>query len=93
MPSRSTFRRSTAIKSSWSSAAEPKHALPPLSAFSFSEILASIDSDVSADIHKIAEICGKSKLSMANEYGSHLPPHGARDQIIEQDEDIDGESR
>ena len=91
MPSRSTFRRSTAIKSSWSSAAEPKHALPPLSAFSFSEILASIDSDVSADIHKIAEICGKSKLSMANEYGSHLPPHGARDQIIEQDEDIEEE--
>ncbi|MCJ1382872.1 hypothetical protein MMC17_005985 [Xylographa soralifera] len=56
----------------------PKHALPPLSAFSFAEILASIDMDVKAEIDSIAEICGRSKLSLANEYGSHLPPHGER---------------
>ncbi|MCJ1396571.1 hypothetical protein MMC18_009462 [Xylographa bjoerkii] len=55
-----------------------KHALPPLSAFSFADILASIDMDVKAEIDGIAEICGRSKLSLANEYGSHLPPHGER---------------
>ncbi|MCJ1437609.1 hypothetical protein MMC27_006996 [Xylographa pallens] len=56
----------------------PKHALPPLSAFSFVDILASIDMDVKAEIDSIAEICGRSKLSLANEYQSHLPPHGER---------------
>src|SRR5690606_6733077 len=27
-------------------------------------------------LDNIAEICGRSKLSLANEYGSHLPPQG-----------------
>jgi len=76
MPSRATFRRSKAPKSSGQFTEEPKHDLPPLSAFSFSEILASIDPDVRSSIDTIAEICGKSKLSLANEYGSHMPPHG-----------------
>ncbi|MCJ1247929.1 hypothetical protein MMC30_005144 [Trapelia coarctata] len=76
MPSRATFRRSKAPKASGQFAQEPKHDLPPLSAFSFSEILASIDPDVRSSIDTIAEICGKSKLSLANEYGSHMPPHG-----------------
>ncbi|MCJ1316048.1 hypothetical protein MMC15_001368 [Xylographa vitiligo] len=60
------------------SSRHPSHALPPLSAFSFADILASIDMDVKAEIDSIAEICGRSKLSLANEYGSHLPPHGER---------------
>ncbi|MCJ1287559.1 hypothetical protein MMC26_006911 [Xylographa opegraphella] len=60
------------------SSRSPSHALPPLSAFSFADILASIDQDVKAEIDSIAEICGRSKLSLANEYGSHLPPHGER---------------
>ena len=76
MPSRATFRRSKAPKASGQFTEEPKHDLPPLSAFSFSEILASIDPDVRSSIDTIAEICGKSKLSLANEYGSHMPPHG-----------------
>ncbi|KAL8703136.1 MAG: hypothetical protein Q9201_003668 [Fulgogasparrea decipioides] len=48
--------------------------LPPLESFSFQDILASIDPDVSASIDKIAEICGRSKMSLADEYSSHLPP-------------------
>lgn len=76
MPSRVTFRRSKAPKASGQVREEPKHDLPPLSAFSFSEILAAIDPDVRSSIDTIAEICGKSKLSLANEYGSHMPPHG-----------------
>lgn len=49
--------------------------LPPLEAFSFQEILQSISSDIRVPIERIAEICGKSKLSLANEYSSHMPPH------------------
>ena len=76
MPSRSTFRRSKAPKAASQFTEEPKHDLPPLSAFSFSEILAAIDPEVRSSIDTIAEICGKSRLSLANEYASHMPPHG-----------------
>lgn len=56
--------------------AEKTHSeLPPLEAFSFQEILQSISSDIKVPIDRIAEICGKSKLSLANEYSSHMPPH------------------
>ncbi|KAL8809904.1 MAG: hypothetical protein Q9200_003022 [Gallowayella weberi] len=48
--------------------------LPPLESFSFQDILASIESDVQVSIDKIAEICGRSKMSMADEYSSHMPP-------------------
>ncbi|KAL9120352.1 MAG: hypothetical protein Q9187_003088, partial [Circinaria calcarea] len=56
-----------------------KHELPPLSAFSFQEILAAIDPEVRGSIDQIAEICGRSRLSLANEYDSHMPPHGGLD--------------
>ena len=49
---------------------------PPLSAFSFHEILAAIDPDIRNSIDTIAEICGRSKMSLANEYDAHMPPHG-----------------
>ena len=49
---------------------------PPLSAFSFQEILAAIDPDIRNSINTIAEICGRSKMSLANEYDAHMPPHG-----------------
>ncbi|KAL8991519.1 MAG: hypothetical protein Q9169_007851 [Polycauliona sp. 2 TL-2023] len=48
--------------------------IPSMESFSFQDILASIDSDVALSIDKIAEICGRSKLSMADEYSSHMPP-------------------
>lgn len=50
--------------------------LPPPSAFSFQEILAAIDPEIRASIDSIAEICGRSKLSLSNEYGAHRPPQG-----------------
>ncbi|KAL9019186.1 MAG: hypothetical protein Q9180_008695, partial [Flavoplaca navasiana] len=50
--------------------------MPPLESFSFQDILASIDSDVALSIDNIAEICGRSKMSMADEYSSHMPPQG-----------------
>ena len=48
--------------------------MPPLESFAFQDILASIDPEVSGSIDKIAEICGRSKMSLADEYSSHLPP-------------------
>ncbi|KAL8668938.1 MAG: hypothetical protein Q9168_006451 [Polycauliona sp. 1 TL-2023] len=48
--------------------------IPPLESFSFQDILASIDPDVALSIDRIAEICGRSKMSMADEYSSHMPP-------------------
>jgi hypothetical protein len=53
------------------------HALPPIDAFSFADILRAADStDLQSAIDGIAEICAKNRLSLAEEYGSHLPPVG-----------------
>ncbi|KAL8931659.1 MAG: hypothetical protein Q9211_006811 [Gyalolechia sp. 1 TL-2023] len=51
-------------------------ALPPLESFSFQDILASIDPEIQGSIDKIAEIYGRSRMSLADEYSSHLPPQG-----------------
>lgn len=53
-------------------AGSPK--LPPPKSFSFQDILNSIGSEADASIDAIAEICGRSKMSLAEEHGSHLPP-------------------
>ena len=66
-----------------------KYELPPLSAFSFQEILAAIDPEIRGSIDQIAEICGRSRLSLANEYDSHRPPHGGLDMPIPE-ESADG---
>ena len=48
---------------------------PPRESFSFQDILASIGPEADASIDAIAEICGRSKMSLAEEHGSHRPPH------------------
>ena len=50
--------------------------LPPLSSFSFQDILKEIDVEINPAVDAIAEIFGRSKLSLADEYSSHLPPQG-----------------
>lgn len=53
------------------------HVLPPIAAFSFADILRVADSDdLQSAIDGIAEICAKNHMSLAEEYGSHLPPVG-----------------
>jgi hypothetical protein len=53
------------------------HVLPPIAAFSFAEILRRADNaDFQSAIDGIAEICAKNRMSLAEEYGSHLPPVG-----------------
>ena len=51
---------------------------PSPASFSFSSIFSSLsdDAEAQADIDAIAEICGRSKLSLANEYGAHRQPVG-----------------
>ncbi|KIW07355.1 uncharacterized protein PV09_02201 [Verruconis gallopava] len=50
--------------------------LPPVDAFSFDGILRAIEPEISDAIEGIAEIYARSRLSLADEYGSHLPPQG-----------------
>lgn len=53
------------------------HVLPPIAAFAFADILRTADcADFQSAIDGIAEICAKNRMSLAEEYGSHLPPVG-----------------
>lgn len=53
-------------------------ALPPISAYTFASILRTADTtpEFQAAIDGIAEICAKNRMSLADEYASHLPPLG-----------------
>ncbi|MCJ1313177.1 hypothetical protein MMC25_006854 [Agyrium rufum] len=78
MPSQRTRSSKNSSKSSLGHAAAAdaeKQEIPPLAAFSFAEILNSIQPSIQPSLDSIAEICAKSKMSLANEYASHLPPH------------------
>lgn len=50
--------------------------LPTDKDFSIENILQAIEPDVRVTLDSIAEICGRSKLSLANEYDSHIAPLG-----------------
>ncbi|KAL6706337.1 hypothetical protein ACN47E_005627 [Coniothyrium glycines] len=50
--------------------------LPSVDDFSFSAILRAVDPEIRDAIDAIAEICAKSRMSLADEYDAHLPPQG-----------------
>ena len=50
--------------------------LPPLEEFSIRGILAAIAEDIEEDVDGIAEILGRSRLILADQHDSHLPPQG-----------------
>lgn len=50
--------------------------LPAVQDFSIESILQAIEPDIRGTLDSIAEICGRSKLSLANEYESHIAPLG-----------------
>lgn len=57
--------------------AENLQPLPPISAYAFSNIVSSVDSeDFQQAIDDIAEICAKGRMSFSDEHPSHLPPFG-----------------
>ena len=60
--------------------------LPPLESFSFQDILKEIDPEIKFSVDAIAEIYGRSKLSLADEYGSHRPPLGGLDLLAPPDQ-------
>ncbi|KMK59116.1 hypothetical protein Y699_00317 [Aspergillus fumigatus Z5] len=50
--------------------------LPSEDDFSIDGILRAIEPEIRNTLDAIGEICGRSKLSLANEYGSHIAPLG-----------------
>ncbi|KAL4964443.1 uncharacterized protein BDV14DRAFT_77562 [Aspergillus stella-maris] len=50
--------------------------LPSDEEFSIDGILRAIEPNIRGTLDSIGEICGRSKLSLANEYGSHIAPLG-----------------
>ena len=50
--------------------------LPPVEEFSIRAILAAISEDIEEDVDAIAEILGRSRLVLADQHDSHLPPQG-----------------
>jgi hypothetical protein len=48
--------------------------MPSIDDFNIEAILHAIEPDIRSTLDSIAEICGRSKLSLANEYGSHIAP-------------------
>lgn len=60
--------------------------LPSPESFSFQDILREIDPEIQVSINAIAEIYGRSKLSLADEYGSHRPPQAALDFLASSDQ-------
>lgn len=50
--------------------------LPIVSDFTIDGILSAIQPDIEGTLDAIAEIMGRSRLSLANEYDSHMPPQG-----------------
>lgn len=50
--------------------------LPTLDEFSFSAVLRAVDPEIRDAIDAIAEICARSRMSLADEYDAHLPPQG-----------------
>lgn len=60
-----------------SSSERPRPAeLPSAEDFSIESILRAIDPEIHNTLDSIAEICGRSRLSLANEYGHHIAPLG-----------------
>jgi hypothetical protein len=50
--------------------------LPPVEEFSFRNILAAIAEDIEEDVDAIAEILGRSRLVLADQHDSQMPPQG-----------------
>lgn len=60
-----------------SSDSQPRRCeMPSVDEFNIEAILQAIEPDIRSTLDSIAEICGRSKLSLANEYGSHIAPFG-----------------
>ncbi|EXJ93416.1 hypothetical protein A1O1_01808 [Capronia coronata CBS 617.96] len=50
--------------------------LPPIQEYSIQGILAAIEEDIEDNVNAISEILGRSRLVLADQHDSHLPPQG-----------------
>ncbi|KAJ9244002.1 hypothetical protein C8Q69DRAFT_143076 [Paecilomyces variotii] len=75
-PSSSTMASGPFSFTSGSRGQQTPPELPSVQDFSIEGILSAIEPDIRSTLDSIAEICGRSKLSLANEYGSHIAPLG-----------------
>ncbi|KAL4927769.1 uncharacterized protein BDV17DRAFT_265786 [Aspergillus undulatus] len=75
MPTRRSFLFS-GISSNSNVQRREQPQLPSDEEFSIDGILRAIEPNIRSTLDSIGEICGRSKLSLANEYGSHIAPLG-----------------
>lgn len=66
----------TSISALTAGLASKSEQLPSADEFSFSAILRAVDPEIRDAIDAIAEICARSRMSLADEYDAHLPPQG-----------------
>lgn len=50
--------------------------LPPIQEYSIQGILAAIEEEIEDNVNAISEILGRSRLVLADQHDSHLPPQG-----------------
>ncbi|KAJ4531975.1 hypothetical protein HRR80_008920 [Exophiala dermatitidis] len=50
--------------------------LPPIQEYSIQGILAAVDEEIEDSVNAISEILGRSRLVLADQHDSHLPPQG-----------------
>lgn len=74
-PSKMPTRRSFLFPGT-SSSQRKEPELPSDEEFSIDGILRAIEPNIRGTLDSIGEICGRSRLSLANEYGSHIAPLG-----------------
>ncbi|KAK2882558.1 hypothetical protein FQN49_000243 [Arthroderma sp. PD_2] len=72
----SAMSRRLSLDTERQAANRPPARLPPVEEFGIEGILQAIEPNIQVTLDAIAEICGRSKLSLANEYDSHRPPLG-----------------
>lgn len=54
----------------------PPVKLPPVDAFAFDGILRAVEPEIQSALDAIAEICARSRMSMADAHAAHMPPTG-----------------
>jgi hypothetical protein len=52
----------------------PPVKLPPVEAFAFDGILRAVEPEIQSALDAIAEICARSRMSMADAHAHHMPP-------------------
>jgi len=66
----------TSARAAATTTAAPEVRLPPVADFSFDGILRAVEPEIQEALDAIAAICARSRMSLADAHGAHLPPTG-----------------